>query len=354
MLRNIDQALADAAAGGHAATIARLQAIKGQHWDDEPLLVDAVGRADGSGDAMAQAFAASRYGQYLGIHGQFEKSLDHTARAIEILGAQGERLQQGLMMAGQGRCWYARAGKLDESLAYAARAREAGDLFGDARLRAWRSAEAEPYLYKGFWDEVVRVAEEALPVAWEIREWDLILWSSAWLAVAYLKLGRQADARRVLDRTFEAVPARVLGHSAYAIAYPQIALAQLHLAVGDTEQALSAARVALCSSQGTRAPLEEGAAHRVLGQVHEARGNRVEADAAFRRSLDVLEKIQCPPELAQTLLAYGRFRQGDNALEDRGLVERALALFEEMNATGWITEARAALDGLSPMRQHVD
>ena len=170
MLRNVDQALADAAAGGHTGTIARLQAIKGQQWEDEPLLVDAVGRADGSGDAMAQAFATFRYGQYLGIHGQFEKSLDHTARAIEILGAQGERLQQGHMMAGAGRCWYARAGKLDESLAYAARAREAGDLFGDARLRAWRSAEAEPYLYKGLWDEVVQVAEEALPVAWEIRE----------------------------------------------------------------------------------------------------------------------------------------------------------------------------------------
>jgi len=39
---------------------------------------------------------------------------------------------------------------------------------------------------------------------------------------------------------------------------------------------------------------------------------------------------------------------------DRAMIERALALFEEMNATGWIVEARAALDGLSPMRQHAD
>ena len=49
------------------------------------------------------------------------------------------------------------------------------------------------------------------------------------------------------------------------------------------------------------------------------------------------------PELAQTLLAYGRFRRGDNALEDRAMIERALGLFEEMNATGWVEEARAAL-----------
>ena len=53
--------------------------------------------------------------------------------------------------------------------------------------------------------------------------------------------------------------------------------------------------------------------------------------------------MQSPPELAQTLLAYGRFRRGDNTQEDRTLIERALRLFEEMGATGWIQEARAAL-----------
>jgi hypothetical protein len=58
----------------------------------------------------------------------------------------------------------------------------------------------------------------------------------------------------------------------------------------------------------------------------------------------VLEDIQSRPELAQTLLAYGRFRRGDNAREHRALIERALQLFEEMNATGWIQEARAALN----------
>ena len=34
----------------------------------------------------------------------------------------------------------------------------------------------------------------------------------------------------------------------------------------------------------------------------------------------------------------GRFRQGDNTLENRSLIKRALRLFEEMNATGWIEE----------------
>jgi hypothetical protein len=36
------------------------------------------------------------------------------------------------------------AGRLDQALRYADRAREIGDAYMDARLRAWRAAEAEP------------------------------------------------------------------------------------------------------------------------------------------------------------------------------------------------------------------
>ena len=89
--------------------------------------------------------------------------------------------------------------------------------------------------------------------------------------------------------------------------------------------------------------MEQGAALRVLGQACEAVGDRGAADAAFRQSLEVLEAIQSRPELGQTLLAYGRFRTRDDEPGGRALIERALALFEEMDATGWIAEARAAL-----------
>jgi tetratricopeptide (TPR) repeat protein len=257
------------------------------------------------------------------------------------MGARGALLEQSLTMASTGRCNFARAGRLEEALAYAARAREAGDTLDNDRLRAWRAMEAEPYLYKGAWQEVIRVTEASLPTAWQTGEWDVVLWSSAWAATAYLKLGQHAAARRVLDKALNDVPAR--SKRAWTIAVAQIALAQLHLITGDVSQALISAGRALDLSQQVRQRLEVGAAHRVLGQVHEAMGNRTEADAAFRRSIEVLEEIQSRPELAQTLLAYGRFRRGDNALEDRAMIERALHLFEEMNATGWIAEARAAL-----------
>jgi class 3 adenylate cyclase/tetratricopeptide (TPR) repeat protein len=342
--RHVDQALADAATAGDLSTLAKLQAIKGQQWADESLLASAISSADASGSALAQSFAAIRYGQYLGIRCQFERSLDHISRVIDILGAQGESIQQAQMMAGAARCFYARAGRLDQALRYAARARDVADANTDARgLRAWCAAEAEPYMYKGLWNEVVRVAEERLPLAWEIRDWTLILFVSAWLAVAYLKLGRIADARRVLERMFKEVPARTLGFETYAAAYRQIVLAQLHLAEGNPNEALNAVREAISTTQRVSAPLEDGAAHRVLGQIHEAMSARADADSAFRGSLAVLEEVQCPPELAQTLLAYGCFRQREDADQGRAMIERALRLFKEMGATGWIEEVHTAV-----------
>jgi tetratricopeptide (TPR) repeat protein len=164
-----------------------------------------------------------------------------------------------------------------------------------------------------------------------------------------LKLGQPDRARRVLDRLFNEAPARIYKGSSYAIPYAQIARAEVHLITGHHNEALSILRQALAASERGAFRLEEVAAHRVLGQVHEAMGDRAEAEAAFRRSLEVCEKMQCPPELAQTLLAYGRFRRGDNTQEDEALIERALRLFEEMKATGWIEEARAALAAASPV-----
>jgi hypothetical protein len=89
--------------------------------------------------------------------------------------------------------------------------------------------------------------------------------------------------------------------------------------------------------------LEEGAAHRVLAQAHDAVGDVEASELEFRMSLEILEDIQSRPELGQTLLAYGRFRSRHDADVGRRLIERALGIFEEIGATGWIAEARAAM-----------
>jgi predicted ATPase/class 3 adenylate cyclase len=349
LLRHVDQALTNATDAGQMATMARLESMKGRFQDNKALLEGAIVRAESSGDRLAEAITAANYGGYLGNNGQFEASLGHFERAIDILGSEGEHLRQAICMAGGGRCFSARAGKLDQALVFAGRVREVAAALNNAELQAWCAMEAEPYYYRGLWDEAVLAAEEALPVAWEISEWGVAFFSSAWLAIAHLKLGQPDKARRVLDHLFNEAPARIYKLQANAIAYAQIARAQVHLTTGQLGEALSTVSQALVAAERGALRLEEVAAHRVLGQVHEAMGDRAQADAAFRRSLEVLDEIQCPPELAQTLLAYGRFRRGDNTQEDRTLIECALSLFEEMKATGWIEEARAALAGASPV-----
>ena len=341
-LRHIDVAMRTAADIGDTGRLACLESNKGYLSQNEDLLTRAIARAETSGDALAQADTANTYGLYLGIIGQYEKALPPIGQAIEILGTEGERFQQAYTMAVGGRCFYARAGKLEEALSYAARAREIGEAMDNAKLRAWGAMEAEPYIYKGLWEQVVRVAEQGLPVAWEIGEWLVICFSSSWLSIAYLKLGRLEDAKRVLGRALKENQARPF--RPFMNNYMQIQGALLHLSLGKPDEALSAARNALELAESNHFLLEQGAANRVLGQVYEAMGNREGADAAFRNSLQVLERIQSRPELAQTLLAYGRFKAaGDDPAAGRKLIERALSLFEEMGATGWIDEARAAL-----------
>src|SRR5262249_6580119 len=157
-----------------------------------------------------------------------EASLAHVVRAIDMLGALGDPAQHARAIAENGRCYSARAGKLDQALAFAAQARSVADQLDDAELRAWTAMEAEPLYYRGLWDETVRIAENALPVAWEIGEWAVVVFSSAWLAMAYLKLGQPDNARKVLDRVFSEMPARIVKVQWMAIPYAQIARAEIH------------------------------------------------------------------------------------------------------------------------------
>jgi tetratricopeptide (TPR) repeat protein len=311
---------------------------------DEASLVRAVTRAGAASDRRAEVFALRLHVDYLGFAGRFEEALMQIPRAIDLCGELGDYFQQGLLFASVGRCWGARAGRLSDSLAYAAQAREIGSQLDDARLKAWRAMEAEPYWYKGLWEDAVRVAEESLPIAWEIGENTVIVFVSAWVGIAYLKLGRRDEARRMTTRGLAHAETRVAANP-FAFSYARMARALAHLADGELSDALEQARRALELAERSRGPLEQGAANRVLGQIHEAMGSRTESEGAYRRSLEILEGIQSLPELGQTLLAYGRFRLADDPGAGRTLIERARALFARIDATGWVREADLALGG---------
>jgi class 3 adenylate cyclase/tetratricopeptide (TPR) repeat protein len=338
---HLESAIREATEARDTASRPRLESLKGALIEDEGLLTSALAGAEASKDARVWAEVAWRYAELLGRRGRYEEALAYVPRAIEILGELGERSEQAGWMAYTGRCYCSRAGRLDDAFRYAASAREVATAIADPRLLAWRAMEAETYLYRGLWAEVVAVVEAGLSTSWEIGEWPAILFPSAWVGIAYTKLGRLEDARRVIGRALREGRAR--GYPPYPLTYLHLALAQLHLAANELDEALATARAALDLAERSRFRLEIGAAHRVLAQVRATLGDQAEAARAFSSSLEILEEIQSRPELGQTLLAYGRFLARSDALTGRALIERALGLFEDMGATGWIAEARAAL-----------
>ena len=182
--QHLDAALAWVAENGTMATRARLEARKGTMLHDEALLRQALTRAEAAGDTAAMAAVADEYGGYLGQEGRYEETLVQVARAVKFYGALGDQYRQAMAMAGNGRCYSCRAGRFDEAFRYATRVREVAEELADARLRAWRAMEAEPFMYQGAWADVVRVAEAALPGAWEIAEINPILFASGWLGSA--------------------------------------------------------------------------------------------------------------------------------------------------------------------------
>jgi class 3 adenylate cyclase/tetratricopeptide (TPR) repeat protein len=341
-LRHLDSAIETASDAGQLAQLACLQAYKGgSAWEDESLLARAVENAQASGDKLAQARVAERCAAYFGKHGRFERSHEHIERAIQNFGELDEKLALGGMLSGPGRCFYARAGRLDEAFRCTRLAREIADEIGDPQLKAWITMEAEPFFYKGLWEETIQVVEEKISTAWDIGAWDVILWTSAWAAIACLKLDREDDAARLIDQAMTDAIARA--RRDFPKNYILIALTQLQLVRGDVMAGIETSQQALALAKRGANPLDQGAVHRTLAQAHEAHGDNAAASAQFQSSLAILGKIQSPPELAQSLLAYGRFQLKTNAEEGRELMERALAIFEELSATGWIEETHTAL-----------
>ncbi len=153
--------------------------------------------------------------------------------------------------------------------------------------------EAEPFFYKGLWEETVRVVEEEISTAWDIGAWDVILWTYAWAAIACLKLERTDDAAKLIDEAMTKAATRTGGD--FPKIYILIARAQLQVVKGDPRGAIETGQQALALAERAANPLEQGAAHRALAQAHEADGDDAAARAQFQSSLAILSKIQSPP-----------------------------------------------------------
>jgi class 3 adenylate cyclase/tetratricopeptide (TPR) repeat protein len=168
--RHLERAFQAACDLGDERVVASVESVLAWNRGDEGALQRAVRRAERTGDEAVLALTTLRYAGYLGQSARYEESLTYVEQGVASLGRLGQLHDQAYEMASSGRCYSARAGQLGNALEYAARARRLDDRLGDPRLKAWWTMEAEPYMYKGLWRDVVRVLDEGLPLSWEIRE----------------------------------------------------------------------------------------------------------------------------------------------------------------------------------------
>ena len=103
---------------------------------------------------------------------------------------------------------------------------------------------AEPFMYKGLWQQAIDAVDQNLTTAWEVGAWNVVLWCSAWGAIANIKLGRLAEAQRLLDGALGTAARRARDAND---SYPRV----------------------------------QGAAHRALGQAYAAKSSREEAGPRF-------------------------------------------------------------------------
>ena len=117
---------------------------------------------------------------------------------------------------------------------------------------------------------------------------------------------------------------------------------QYHRRAGEMEQAYAHAERALAHATAPRQPLALLAAHRLLGELQTAGGDRADAEAHLRASLALAEACQAPYERALTLLALAELWAATGATDEaRRLLGEVRTICEPLRARPVLARADA-------------
>jgi tetratricopeptide (TPR) repeat protein len=168
------------------------------------------------------------------------------------------------------------------------------------------------------------------------------------LAISHANLGlilcRKGDYPQALHHLGEAV--RICGNIECEWLLPEAyrVMAEVHLALGETREALEFGQASLETAHKTGDEAFEGVAHRVLGKIR-ALGCQQweEGERHFSKSIDILKALGNEHELGQSCYEFGLL------LRDKGEVDRAqeylsqaVEIFERTGATQRLETARTA------------
>ena len=124
--------------------------------------------------------------------------------------------------------------------------------------------------------------------------------------------------------------------------------AEAHLGCGEFDAALRCAQDSLSRTLAQEMRVEEGMTRRVLGQVHVARHELVEAEEQLRASLTILDDLDSRYEAGQTLVQQALLcREQGYQAEARASLERAIAIFQDLGARLDLAQAQSLHQSLS-------
>lgn len=133
----------------------------------------------------------------------------------------------------------------------------------------------------------------------------------------------------------------VIGHR------DSVSLAEAYLAGRRLDHALAAARSAVQRLRAAHARGSEGHALRLLGDVHGARGEADQAEAAYREALTIGDELGMRPLVARCHLGLGGLhRDRGRRHEARQHLEAAHRMLSDMDMRYWGEQAKVALGEL--------
>ena len=187
-----------------------------------------------------------------------------------------------------------------------------------------------------------RAAEEGLAIAERLGLGLSALRNRSALGFLELSLGNLAGAHRYLGPAVAAVRIMGLGEPGYLPFLPDEIEALIGL--GELDEAESLLAPLERRAQMLDRAWALAAAARCRAMLQAARGDLPQALGTLERALEANGRVEQPFELGRTLLVAGtvhrRARKWGTA---RALLERALAVFEELSAPLWADKGRAEL-----------
>ena len=124
--------------------------------------------------------------------------------------------------------------------------------------------------------------------------------------------------------------------------------AEYYLKTNDLDEALKHIQHSLNLVEKQEARLEEGMSRRVLGQIHQAQGERELAGLDLNRSLQILTDLDSKYEIAKTKLALASlWLETENSAKAKEYLQQATATFDKLGAKADLREARQLAKNLA-------